>query len=143
ADEADVREQLHLEAEVLLLARLARLHFPRRAIRGRREVRVAEAAAAALRDEHALACDGEVGEKANRLARIAGLFIHERADRHGELEVHARMAGTVRAFAVGAAPRREFGMKAVVDERVGMRACDDEDRYAGAAVASARAAARA
>ena len=48
ADEPDVGEQLQLEAEILLLARFARLHLARRAVGGGREVRVAQAAAAAL-----------------------------------------------------------------------------------------------
>ena len=55
ADEADVGEQLQLEPQILFLARLAGLHFARRPIRRRREVRVAHAAAAAARDEDALA----------------------------------------------------------------------------------------
>ena len=55
SDEADVGEQLQLEAEILDLARLARLHLARRAIGGGREPRVAHAAAAAFRDQHALA----------------------------------------------------------------------------------------
>ncbi len=54
ADEADVGEQLHLEAEIFDLAGLARLDVPRRAIGGGRELRVAQAAASALGDEHAL-----------------------------------------------------------------------------------------
>ena len=41
ADQADVGEQLQLEAEILHLARLARLHLARRAIGGGRKLRVA------------------------------------------------------------------------------------------------------
>src|SRR5207302_6204699 len=70
------------------------------------------------------------------------LLVHQRADRHRELEVGAAVSRPVRALAVVAAPRAEFGMEAVVDERVGVRARDDEDRSAVAAVAAARAAAR-
>jgi hypothetical protein len=43
---------------------------------------------------------------------------------------------------VAAALRRQLGMEPVIDERVGVRAGDDEDRAAVAAVAPARAAAR-
>ena len=46
-DQSDVREQLQLEAKVLLFARFARLHLARRAIGRGGELRVAEAAAAA------------------------------------------------------------------------------------------------
>ena len=45
-----------------LVARLAGLHLARRAVGGGREVGVAQAAAAALGDEHALTVFGEVGE---------------------------------------------------------------------------------
>ena len=55
ADQADVGEQLQLEPQVLVFAGLARLHLARRAVGGRREPRVAHAAAAAAGDEHALA----------------------------------------------------------------------------------------
>ena len=63
ADEADVGEQLQLEAQVLDLAGFARLDLARRAIGGRGEPRVAHAAASALGDEHALAFLGEIGEQ--------------------------------------------------------------------------------
>src|SRR5207249_3372369 len=48
----------------------------------------------------------------------------------------------VRSLAVVAAIGAELGVKPVVDERVGVRAGDDEHRAAVAAVAAARAAAR-
>ena len=69
ADQADVGEQLQLEPEVLLFAGLAGLRPARRAVGGRREARVAAAAAAALRDQHALAFVGEIGEQRVRLVR--------------------------------------------------------------------------
>ena len=103
ADEADVGEQLQLEPQILLLARFARLHLARRPIGRRREVRVAHAAAAAARDEHALAFGGEIREQRVRLVRVAGLLVDERADRHGELEIVAALAGAVRSLAVVAA----------------------------------------
>src|SRR5262249_35606447 len=96
-------EELELEAQIFLLARLARLDFARCAIRRGREMRVAEAAASAARHEHPLACLGEVGEQAQWMRGIAGLFVDERADRHGELEVAAGVARRVRALPVLAA----------------------------------------
>jgi len=51
-------------------------------------------------------------------------------------------AGAVRAFAVLAAIRGEFGMEPEVDQRVGVRARDHIDGTAVAAVAAARSAAR-
>src|ERR687887_421270 len=84
SDEPDVGEQLELEAQILDLARLAGLHFPRRAVGGRREMRVAEPAAPSPCDEHALSFFGEIGEQARRLA--LALLVYERADRNRELE---------------------------------------------------------
>ena len=141
-DQADVGEQLQLEPQILFLARFAGLHFARRPIRRRREVRVADPAAAAARDEHALTFGRQIREQLERLVRVAGLFVDQRADRHGELEIVAALAGAVRSLTVSAAPGGQLGMKPVVDERVGVRAGDDEDRTAVAAVAAARAAAR-
>ncbi len=85
ADKADVGEQLQLEAQILDLAFLARLHFPRRAIRRRREAGIAHAAASALRDQHALAFLRQIGDEPPRLVRVSGLLVHERAHRHREL----------------------------------------------------------
>ena len=85
---------------------------------------------------------GEIGEQPHGSSGVAGFLVDERADRHGELEVLAVVAGAVRALAVLAAFGVELGMEAVVDERVGVRAGDDVDRAAVAAVAAARAAAR-
>ena len=62
ADEADVGEQLQLQPEEPLFARLARLGAPRRAVGGRHEVRVAAPAAAAFATS-TLAFLGEIGEQ--------------------------------------------------------------------------------
>ena len=55
ADDADVREQFELEDEFELLPFLPRLRLARRLVGRGDEVGVAEAAAAALRDDHPLA----------------------------------------------------------------------------------------
>ena len=66
-DEPDIGQELQLEAEVFLFARLAGLDLPRRAVRRCREVRVAETSAAASGDEHALSLLGKIGEQSRRL----------------------------------------------------------------------------
>src|SRR5262245_25840005 len=116
--QADVGEQLEFEPQILDLALFARLHLPRRAVGCRRKARVAQPAAAAARDEHALTDFGEIGEEAERFIAIAGFLVDERTDRHVELEVPARVAGAVRSFAVAAALGRKFRMEAEVDEGV-------------------------
>src|SRR4029077_6091097 len=118
------------------LARLARLNLPRRAIGRRGEPGVAHAPASAARDEHALPFFGEVGKETVGLVRIAGLLVHERPDRYRQLEIGAGVSRTVRALPVIAPLGGELRMEAEVDERVGVRARDDEDRSAVAAVAA-------
>ena len=97
ADQADVGEQLHLEPQILDLARQARLHAARRAVGGGGELRVAHAAAAALGDQDALSLHREVREQLPRVFGVAGLFVDERADRHREVEVGAAVARAVRS----------------------------------------------
>src|SRR5262249_6022414 len=69
-------------------------------------------------------------------------FVDQRADRHLELEVGAAVPRTVRAHAVLAALSGKLGMEAEVDQRVDVRAGDDEYRTAVTTVAAARPAAR-
>ena len=68
-DEPDVGDQPELEAEPALLAGLAPLGVLRRLVGGRREVGVAEAAAAAPRDHRLLPDRDEVGDQ------LAGLVV--------------------------------------------------------------------
>ena len=127
----------------MLLAGFARLRLSRRAIGGRREPGVAHPAASAFGDEDAVALVRQVrDQRLLGVVFVTGFFVDQRADRHGEFHVRAGMAGAVRALPVLAARRLELGVEAVVDERVGMRACDDVDGAAVSAVAAARAAAR-
>src|SRR5439155_3099130 len=125
SDESDVGEKLQLEPQILFFAGLAWLHFARGAIGRRCKVRVAEAAASAVRHEYALPRFGEIREQTQRLARIASLFVHECADRDGELQICAGMARAVRALTVLAALGAELRMEAIVDESVRVRTCDD------------------
>src|SRR5258708_1354560 len=80
------------------------------------------------RDEHALTFGGKIREHFVGFFRVAGLLVDQRADRHGQLEILAALAGAVRSLTVVAASGRQLGMEPVVDERIGMRAGDDEDR---------------
>ena len=59
-----------------------------------------------------------------------------------ELEIGAAVAGAVRALPCSPRSASNSGWKRIVDERVDVRAGDDVDRAAVAAVAAARAAAR-
>src|SRR6185437_13045799 len=65
-DEADVGDELELELERAGLAVFARLVFARRLMRGRGEVRVALAAAAAARDDDSLAVLEHLAEELRR-----------------------------------------------------------------------------
>jgi len=140
--QADVGQQLQLQPQVLDLTRLARLHLARGAIGRRREMRVAEPAAAAARDQHALILLGEIGELSKRGVRVVALLEDQRPDRHGQLEIRAGAAGAVRTLTVHAAFGPEQRMEAIVDERVDVRAGDDPHRSAGPPVAAARPAFR-
>ncbi len=142
ADEADVRQQLELQPQIPGFTRLAGLDLPGSAIRGRREPGVAKSAAAPAGHDHTLAFPGEVGEQPVRMTGIRRLFVHERPDWDGQLQIGAGCAGAVRALAVLAAPCVQLGMEPVVDERVDMWTGDDVDRAAVTAVAAARPAAR-
>src|SRR5204863_8249824 len=112
ADWADVGEQLELEPEELFLARLAGLDLARSPVGRGREPRVAESAAAAFRDEHAVALVRQIAEQPQRLV-LVGSFVDERADRHRQLEVGAILPGAVRPLAVLAALGVELRMETV------------------------------
>jgi hypothetical protein len=68
--------------------------------------------------------------------------VNERADGDGQFQVGAVVTGAVRSLAVLTAFGVEDRMKSIADESVGVRAGDDNDRPAVAAVAPARPAAR-
>src|SRR5205823_1184178 len=81
--------------------------------------------APAARHEDALSLFGEIGEQARRRVAVAGLFVHERADRNGELEIRAGLTRAIRALAVCSAVGGKLRMESVVDEGVDVRAGDD------------------
>src|SRR5262249_14386627 len=97
---------------------------------------------AAFRDENPLSFLGEVRQQPIGFARIAGLLVDERPDRHGEFEIVAVVSGTVGPHSVFATLGRELRVEPVVNQRVGVWAGDDEDRAAVPAVAAARATTR-
>ncbi len=120
-----------------LLARLALLCVPRRAVRGRREVHVAEAAAPAAGDHHALPGADEVGQQIARRRVEDG-----RPGRHAELEVLSRATVLARARALSTAVGAEVVMEAVVAERRLAHVHPQVDRPPAAAVAAIRTASR-
>ena len=120
-----------------LHAGLAFFRFARRLMPGLGEVLIAAPAAAALRDQDALARLGQIGDL------FAGVLIgDDGADGHGQNHVRAGMPGTIRAFAVPAAVGFEFAIVAVAQQRVVVRIRFEVDAAAMAAVAARRPAAR-
>src|SRR5260221_14732415 len=77
----------------------------------------------------------------SRLRGSVGLLEYQRADRDWQFEVRARVPRAVGPLAVRAAVGRELGMKAKIDERVGVGAGDDVNRAAVATIPAAWAAA--
>ena len=98
ADEARIGDELQAQPDPALLALLAGIGPPGGAVRRGGEMGVAEAAVAALGQEHPLADLGHVGDE-----RLAVLGEDLGADRDLEHHVLAAGAGAVRAHAVLAA----------------------------------------
>jgi hypothetical protein len=121
-----------------LLSGFAGLMLPRRAVRGCCEVRVAEPAAPALCDEHALPGCGHVGEFFSRSGNLGIVDEDERANWNVDFEIFAFSSGFQRAFAVSAALRFELGSEPEVDECVAMGICDEVHRAAATTVATVR-----
>src|SRR5580658_10061260 len=98
---------------MLFLSRQTIFMFARGLMPGLGKILIAAAAAPALRDQDALARDGQIGDG------FAGLFVvGERADGNEQDHVRAGMSGTVRAFAVAPAIGFEFAVVAVAQKRV-------------------------
>ena len=135
ADQAGVGDELQPQPDPALLAGLAGIGVARRAVGRRLEMRVAEAAVAALGQHDALADLGEVGDQ-----RLLVFVENLRADRHLEHHVVAAGAVQVLALAGDAGLRLEVLRVAVVDQRVEAVDRLDHDVAAAAAVAAARAA---
>src|SRR5579864_2667671 len=107
-DQANIGEKLEFEAQVALFAGESIFVLARGLMPGFGKILIATSAASTLRDEHALARDGKIGDG------LAGLCIVGQSA-NGNLEDHvfAGMAGAVGAFAVAAAIGLEFAIVAV------------------------------
>src|SRR6185437_13188578 len=117
------------------LARLAGIGMARCAIGRRLEMRIAEAAIAALRDGNALADQREIGKQC-----LAVFLVDLRPDRNLEHDVLAVGAGAILAHAVPAALRLEVLLVTIVDERIEAIDGFDEDAATIAAVTAVGAA---
>ena len=135
ANKSRVGNQLQAQADGALLARLAGIGVARGAIGGRLEMRVAEAAIAALGNRHVLADLREIRDQ-----RLAVFFIDLCADWHFQHHILAVGAGAVLAHAIAAALCLEVLLITVVDQ--GVEAGDrlHHDVAALAAIAAVRAA---
>ncbi len=137
AEQADVGQHTQLELQLLLLARPAGRLLARCTVRARLEVQVAEAAVAALGDQHLLARHEQFDDQ------IVGLGIaDDRADRHAQHDVggsRAELVGAAPAFAVA---RFVAARVTEVDQRVEVAVALRVDAAAPAAVAAVRPAER-
>ncbi len=131
ADQRGVGEQLHLEAQPVLLAVLALLSEARRATRVRQEARVAAAPLPALGREVAVAVTHEVGEQ------LAVTVTHARALGDGHLEVGPLCTMALLTTAVGARRRTTVRVVAKREQRRGVAIGTQIDVAARAAVAAA------
>src|ERR1044071_6762033 len=136
-DDADVGEQPELDLEREFFAGEPGLNFSRAAVRRRDEARVASAALAAVRDDHALAGSAQIGQNF-AAARIAD----DRADRHRSDFVLAAPAVLVLAAAVLAAAGAIKPLIAEIEQRREIGIGHRDDVAAGAPVAAVGPAAR-
>ena len=133
SDQAGIGDQLQPQPDPALLARPAGSRMARRLVGGALEMRVAEAAVAALAQHDALARLGQVEQH-----RLLVLVEDLGADRHAHQDVLGLGAGAHLAHAVMAAPHLEMLLVAVVDQRVEVGHRLDHDVAALAAVAAVR-----
>ena len=101
------------------------------------EILIAPSAASTLRDQHALARRGQVGDGFARL-----FVVGERADGNLEDHVRAGVAGAIRAFAMASAVRFKFAIVPIAQQSVVVGIRFQINAAAMAAVASGWAAAR-
>ena len=137
ADKADVSDQPELELESVLFARLALLGMRRRLVDRRREVDVAQPAAAATRDHDGLLARHQVGQQV-----AAQGVAHDRARRHLQMEIAASLAVALGAFAATARVGAKVVLVAVIAQHRLARVDHQVNRSAAAAVAAIRPATR-
>ena len=137
ADQADIGQQLQLQAQVALFAGLAFFMLARRLMDRGCEARVAASAATAASNDDTLVGMREV------VHQFAGDFVvDDGADRNLQDDALALAAGLVGAFAVTAALGLVFGIEAEVHQRVVALAGFHDDVAAVPAVAARGPAAR-
>ncbi len=141
ADQADIGEELQVQAEAPVFAGQAGLCLARRTIRGAHELRVAHPASPAACDQDAVTLMREIGGRRPGF-RLVVADVGDRADWDGNVEICASGARAIRSLAGSAMGRLELGVVAEVDQRVEVGARDEVDGSAVAAVAAIRAAAR-
>src|SRR5215831_1018572 len=113
AHKAGIRDQLEAQPDGALLAGKARIGTTRRAVGGRFEMGIAEAAIAALGEHGAVADPGEIGEE-----RFVVFVENLGALRYLEHDAGAGRAGAVLAHAVAAGLGLEMLLVAVIDQGV-------------------------
>ena len=133
SDETGIGDQLQAQPDPALFAGLTGIGVARRAVGGRLEMRVAEAAVAAFGEHELFAEPGEIVDQ-----RLAIVVEHLGADRNLEDDRLAVGAVAVLAHAVDAALRLEVLLVAVIDQRVEAVHRLDDDVAAAAAIAAAR-----
>ncbi len=130
-DDAGIRDQLQAKPDGALFAGQSGIGVARRLVSGCLEVRIAEAAIAALGDHDRLPDVGQIGEQ-----RLAVLLIDLRAGRDLHGHVLAVRAGAVLAHAGAAVLRCEVLLVAIIDQRVQpVHGCDDHITAAPAVTA--------
>ena len=135
--EAHIREQLQLEDETFLLARLAELGKRRRAVRSRGKLRIAATAAPPLGDNGLLT---DLREIRKHFAR--GLVLNDGTRRYLHVAGRRIVAVLVLDIAVLTVLRLELAMIAEIQQRVQILVDDKDDVAATAAVAACRTAFR-
>ncbi len=134
-DHADIGDELEPEPDMHLLARLAGISAPRRAIGGGFEAGIAKSAIAPAQQHDALPRRNEVGKH-----RLAVLIEDFRAGWQRQHDIGALGARAVLAHAMSALLRLEVLLIAVVEQRVEVGHAFEDDVAASAAIAAVRAA---
>ena len=137
ADQADISQQLQLEAQALFLAGASGLVLGGGLVGGRGAARVAASAAPAARGQEALPGFGEIEQ-----ARAGGIGVDHGPDRHQHVDRFAIGARAVAAFPVASAFGAMFRVKTELQQRVLMNGRYQENVAAASAIAARRAAAR-
>src|SRR5690606_16677560 len=113
ADQTSIGNQFEPQPDPLLLAGQAGIGTARRLVGRRLEMQVAEAAVAALEEQHALADFGQVGDQ-----RLVVLLQHLRANRNAQHDIGTLGAIALLAHAMATGLCLEMLAVTIVDQRV-------------------------